>query len=77
MRGIEEFRQTEQAKIIEKLREKVQQDVLEATMGKFIPPEIVSVVKRDVLERSVVVRRGRWEFDFKLEKERIKLETTI
>ncbi|MEY2519536.1 MAG: hypothetical protein QOF24_1295 [Verrucomicrobiota bacterium] len=75
IKGIEEVRQADQAKIIEKMREKIQEDVFEATMGKFISKEIVSVVKRDVLERALVVLRGRWELDFTPTKDGLHLIT--
>jgi hypothetical protein len=78
IKRIEEARQAEQEKVIEKMREKIQEDVLAATMGKFIPSDIFSVIKRDILERSFVVRRGRWELDFnEAEGGRLKLLTVM
>jgi hypothetical protein len=57
MTRFEEVRRKQEEENLQNLRAKIQEDVLEATMGKFIPPEIVAVVKRDILEQPLVTRR--------------------
>jgi|GEM_PF-5241560 len=76
VKGFEDVRQAEQSSVIEKLREKVQEDVLQATLSTFVPKGIVAAVKRDILERAFVVQRGRWELDFTLGDDELLLETT-
>jgi hypothetical protein len=76
MTRFEEVRREQQEENLRNLRAKIQEDVLEATMGKFIPPEIVAVVKRDILEQPLVTRRIIWNLDFTLSGEKIILVTT-
>jgi hypothetical protein len=64
IKRIEDSRHEDQLEVIETLRQKIQQDVLAATMGKFVPSAIFAVVKRDVLERGFIAKRGRWEIIF-------------
>lgn len=76
MTRFEEVRRQQQEENLQNLRAKIQEDVLEATMGKFIPPEIVAVVKRDILEQPLVTRRITWNLDFTRSGEKIILVTT-
>ena len=76
IKRMEDARQEESLQALEFLRKQIQSDVLSATMGKVIPPEVFSVLKRDVLEKALVVQSGIWDLTFTLESDgRIKLLT--
>lgn len=64
IKPMEDRRQERQLMALEELRQKIQQDVLAATMGKLVLPSIFAVVKRDVFERGFVATKARWEIAF-------------
>jgi len=80
VKGVEEARHTAYQKSIHTMNESIKKNVLEATIGTLIPHDKWEIAKRDVLERSLIVRQGLWELIFTEDERRngwIKLETTM
>ncbi len=78
IKRLEDARQDDHLEAIERLRQDIQKDVLAAALGKIVRPKIFEAVKGDVLERSCIAKRGRWEIVFDLLPDgRIRTRTQI